>query len=520
MAGKPFATQWTVYGGEVSPGLHELLFFLELDPTAIGQGGALIMQRSRLTFDDLLRPLRYRTQVRGTGVALELDDKEVTVHLPDGSVQRVPRGGAEFVIEANLTGEQALMLAVAHAQGRLAGEARFTCFVVNSLLPTPYRTTPAPDLGPGWLRSSHEEELRLEDSGLLAELRMPTQAITIARLDPPPPLPDWHDAATPDSDRPRYVPPADRSFRLEEVTIPGAVTPIGGTLTLPAGSAPFPTVLFLAGSGAHDRNGIAGEIDLGTHEILDFLAEKGFAGLRYDTRGTGSTKIGADLLEQGLDSIIADARACLSYLRGRPEVDARRLVLIGHSQGGTVALVLAKEEGKHIDGMVLMASIGRPIDEVLIDQTRAHGEVLGLPAAVIDKQIEELEQYVELARSDKPWVEGEIPDHLFSGGRSRYWFRELLAIDALKLIAEIEAPVLIMQGDKDFQVSPEKDAVRLYQAAQAAHRQVTLRRFPDLDHLFKPAEGESTIVQYYDRTRRVDRRFLESLAAWLGGERG
>ncbi|MCC6994147.1 MAG: alpha/beta fold hydrolase [Deltaproteobacteria bacterium] len=520
--GKRFATQWSLYkgpAGEPGSGLHEFAFLLEIDPLAIGQGGSLVTQRSQLVCDDALRPLRYRSQTRGSAVSLEFKADSVEAILPDGSHHTVPLEGADVVLESNLIGLQALMLAQAHGAGRLGAEARFQVFLVNGMLPAPYRTTPAPDLeaaeGGTWLRSSHEEELRLDHDGCLVLSRLPTQAVEIRREQPAPPLPAWHDAEVLTLDRPTYAPPPGHTFELHDVELPGPITPLGGTVTLPRGTAPFPAVLFLGGSGSHDRNGISGEIDLGSHEIVDHLAERGLLGLRYDTRGAGKTLIGKDVLEQGLETVIADARAALAYLRSRPEVDRGRIFLIGHSQGGTVALALASAPDAGLAGVVLMAAVGRAIDEALIDQVVNHGRKLGLAQATVEAQVQQVRDYVDAACSGRPWVPGEIPDHLFAGARTRRWILEHMRHRSDQLVAKVSCPILVLQGGKDFQVSPEKDAERIVAAAEAAGRDVTYTLFPDLDHTFKRTEGNSTMVQYYDRSRHVDGGFLDVLGTWL-----
>jgi dienelactone hydrolase len=524
--GKFFCRQWTVYAGSsasTGPALHEFLFYLELDLAAIGQGGTPIHQRTRLICDDALKPVRYQSQARGTKLALSFEGDDVLVDMPDGSKQKVPSGGAQFIIESNMTGQQALMLALMHERGLLTGEANFNCFVVNGLLATPYSTRPAPDLKSDkgyWLRSSHEEQLLMSNNGVLLESISPAQAVTVRLVEPPPALPEWREKEQLKIDRPVYQKPADARFKLDDVAIPGPVTQLGATLTIPDGRGPFPAVLFLSGSGTHDRNGIAGEIDIGSHEVVDHLANRGFFGLRYDTRGAGSTKIGADAFEQGLESIIADARAALAYLRSRPEVDGKRLFLIGHSQGGNVALQLARENDD-LKGVVLMAAMGRNIEELLVDQTAQHSKNLGLSPEQIDAQVKRLHDFVALALSDRAWVPGEIPDHLYVGARNRKWIVEHMHSQATDLIGGVKCPILVAQGAEDFQVLPTRDAEKLVAAARAAGRNVSYLLLPGLDHLFKKVSGNKTkIEQYFDRTRHVDSEFLAKLDEWLVAQSG
>ena len=514
--GQPYATQWTVYRGLGPGGLHELEFFLEMDAKVFQLGTGLLRQRSVLLADDRFSPIRYESYSSAGRVVLDIGRETVEATLPDGSKHTVARGGAEGVVEANMSGQQALALALA-GPSLFTGETRLSIFILNQLVASPYRLTPADDLpgrdGARWLRSSFQEELLVRDDGLLLEGHIPAQGITGRLIEEPPPVPQWSAAELQTVDPIVYVPPDDAAFAALDLTIDGPVVPIGGTLTVPAGDGPFPAVLFLSGSGTHDRHGIAGEIDIGTHEVIDFLAENGFVGLRTDTRGAGTTRLGPDSLEFGLDAIIADSEAALDALRARPEVDATRVFLIGHSQGGQVALALAARHP--VAGVVLMAAIGRGIDEILEEQTRAQGERLGSSADQVAQQLDQLREYVDVVRSGRPFEADQVPDYLLAGVRNRTWFDGHLRYIGAELITRVPCPVMNGQGGQDFQVSPVKDAERLRDAAQAAGVDASFQLFPALDHLFKPVEGVSEMKQYFDRSRHVDPGFLAALRGWL-----
>ena len=511
---KPFATQWTSLADVTPDGLVELQTLVEIDTAVLGQGGSPYRQRTRLLCTTDFEPVRYEIESSGKSWSLDFEGDAIVVHPPGGDApQRLPRGGAEFLFGA--VGHQAIIVAVLGERGRL-DDATLTVFLPDPLMAVPYRLWRAPDLGEGhWLCSSHEEELLVDADGRLREVRLPKRGVRTVLLEPPPALPAWSREASIARAAVKYAPPADSHFQLLDVTIPGPVTPIGATLTVPRGTGPFPAVLFLSGSGAHDRHGIAGEIDIGTHEIVDFLAERGFAGLRYDTRGAGTTRFGRDALDFGLSALLDDAVACLEFLRNRPEVEPQRVALIGHSEGGLVALALAVRRGAAPKAIVLMASLGRTLDEVMFDQLESQGRVMGLSDAQIESQRKELRAFVDLARSDRPSEPGALPDHLLGLLRSRTWLREHLEHPATTLVAQLRCRLLVCHGEKDFQVSRERDAERLVAAARAASVDVDFMTFPDLDHLFKHADGESTMAQYYDARRHVSADFLARLHGWL-----
>lgn len=518
IADERYATQWTVYRGPREGDLHGIEFFLELDPVAMGLGGELVRQRSVLLCNGALDPVHYLSEAGGTRWEVRFESAEVTATLPDGSEQVVPRGEAQFIAADNVPGHKALIFAALACRKLLDQEVTVGLFLANQLAAVPYQMSPALDLAAEsgtWHRSSHLEEIHLDEHGLMIEGMVPTQGVRGWLERPGPPVPQWLDEAQPVTVPLRYHYRDNTRFRLEDVTIPGPVTPIGATLSIPEGPGPFPAVLFLSGSGTHDRHGIAGEIDMGTHEIMDFLAEQGLLGLRFDSRGAGTTKMGEDTLVRGLDSEIADARACLEFLRARPEAAGGAVFLLGHSQGGTVALVLAEQEGIALRGVVLMATMGRSIEDVITDQIVYMGKDIGLTDEQIEQQIQEVQEAVELVKADHPWNPDNIPHYLLAMFRSPTWLKQLLLYRTVELITRLQCPLLVCQGSKDFQVSAERDAELLVTAAQSAGGDCTYALFPNLDHLFKATAGESTMAQYFDQTRHVDPEFLQRVAAWL-----
>lgn len=523
LAGKRCATQWSLYRGVGEDGLHQIDFLAEIDPAASGGGGSLIRQRSHMWCTDTLDPVRYVTQTQGARLALAFAPDLIKLELPDGSAQTVARDGAEFVIDASLPGQAALVYAELAGRMSLQHTMRARLFLLPQLATVPCAIWPADDLrssSGSWHRNSYREEILLDARGFMREVRVPHLGGKSKVESPGPPPPDWPEDLTPAA-RPSYGPPKDAHFRVEDVTIAGPITPIGGTLTIPAGAGPFAGVLFLSGSGTHDRHGICGEIDLGTHEVMDSLAEHGFVGLRYDTRGAGTTQLGTDALDRGLASDIADARACLAALRERPEVAGRPLFLIGHSQGGMEALALANEEdvAARLAGVVLMAAPGRDIDATLADQVVTQGDVIGLTREQINRQLEDLKEATRLVRSGRPWQPGEIPDYLLALFRTPTWYREMLRYHTPTLIARLRCPVLVCQGGKDFQISPTRDAQALVAAARDAGVDCSYALFPELDHLFKRSAARSTLAEYY-QPRPVDRDFIARLQAWLSEHAG
>ena len=518
LAGREYSKQWTIYRGCNGSGFHELEFLLELDPAAMGAGGAVVKQRSRLTCDDALTPSSYVSEVYGARCTIRFEQEQAEIALPDGSLQTLPLAGAQFLATGDVPGLMALVLVLlARTEPGLDEGRSIRLFLGDQLNTVPLELTPAPDLGAGegvWYRTSHQSEILLDAQGVMRLARFPSKGVETALDLSGSPVPEWPNGLEPDTPRLRYIAPTRRDFELEDVIIPGPVTPIGATLSIPNGGGLFPGVLFVGGSGTHDRHGITPEVDIGTHEVMDRLADRGFLGLRYDTRGAGRTRMGSDALDRGLRSDIADAHACLNFLFEYPSVDRQRCFVIGHSQGGTIALALAADTPT-LSGVVLMAPMGRDIDQIAADQLESHGRVIGLSNEQIRTQIEDIRHATDLIKSGREWQPGEVPDYLLAMFRSRTWLAELLAFRPADLIAAVRCPVLLCQGGKDFQISAERDAEPILAAARKAGVDCTYAFFPDLDHLFKWTEGESTLATYFDRSRGVDGEFLNQLAQWL-----
>ncbi|MCA9701418.1 MAG: alpha/beta hydrolase [Myxococcales bacterium] len=314
--------------------------------------------------------------------------------------------------------------------------------------------------------------------------------------------------------RPRYQ--AGEDLELVPVTIPavGEQPALAGELVLPRRSeqeagGPLPAVLFLAGAGPQDRHGIVPDspVDMGSHEIEDALARAGFAVLRFDDRGVGDSELGDDPTP-GFDDLVDDGRRALAVLAGRPEVDPRRIIVIGHGEGALHASILAGERRRgpgKILGLVLLAAPGRNLRELIYDEIRASmvGEAEGRVRLVVQQA-----QRVH----DAALAGEELPA---SSEGARDWMVQAFAEDPLARLRAVKVPVLALQGGKDFQVSPERDfaAVQgVLEAKGAKGSKVVL--LEGLDHLFKPEGGVSTPGHYGDLGRRVDVGVIEEVCGW------
>ena len=323
---------------------------------------------------------------------------------------------------------------------------------------------------------------------------------------------DWASLLTLDakpSNQPT-IPPYDE----EEVRFESEGVTLAGTLTLPRGAGPWPAAVLITGSGAQDRNEDTpgpGGLKLGIFRaIADTLTRRGVAVLRYDDRGVGGS--GGNLATAGLSDLVADVRAAVHYLRGRPEIDPARIALIGHSEGGIIAPIVAAQDSG-LAGIVLMAGTATPLDSVLVEQAVAAAREAGGDSASLAESRELVERVSRAVREGEDIESLDLPPALEQLARSK-WLREHVEHDPLATIRQVRVPVLIVNGGQDVQVTPEH-ARRLAAAlSETGHPDFEVKIFPRLNHLFAVSRGEGT-AEYADPRARVDGEFLAYLADWL-----
>ena len=273
-----------------------------------------------------------------------------------------------------------------------------------------------------------------------------------------------------------------------EITFEGAGgVRLSGTLLLPEGAAPgrrVPAVVLVAGSGPTDRNGNQPPL-LWTgllKQLADVLADAGIASLRYDKRGQyRSGKLPADVKALGefvaWDHFVADVKAAYLALGSEPEVDPARLAIVGHSEGGLLAMqaAIALQEGPgRPAAVVLLATPGRPVDVVLREQLTAAFKRQGLADGAAASLLAANDRIIAAVRES-----GEVPRDVPAALAPLYppyigrFLQRLLDLDPADLAAKLHGPVLVVQGAKDLQVSAERDTPRLAAALRgrdAPHR--------------------------------------------------
>lgn len=318
--------------------------------------------------------------------------------------------------------------------------------------------------------------------------------------------------------------PAPAAAREVEVAVPspdGELAGLGGVLTLPAqGAGPWPTVLFLAGSGPQDRDETIGP-NKPLRDLARALAAQGVASLRYDKRphqlaqalraGGEERARARERLERFTlrDEYVLDAVAALRWLSSREEVGP--LVLAGHSLGGVAApdVVSALAGEPRLAGVALLATPGRPFLELLREQMLYQASLQGQDAAAAREGVAaQLAPLERIAAGEEPGVK------MVLGASVSYW-ADVLPRDPAAAVAALPLPVLLLQGGKDCQVTPaDFERLREARADRPGAPPTSARLFPELNHLFMPVDGPRSTGAEYALEGKVDPAVAEALATW------
>jgi alpha-beta hydrolase superfamily lysophospholipase len=239
--------------------------------------------------------------------------------------------------------------------------------------------------------------------------------------------------------------------------------------------------VLVPGTGPNDRDETVGAVKV-CKDLAEGLASRGILVVRYEkrTRQYSAKMAGLAKLTVG-EETADDAAAAAALLRKQPEVDPKRVYVLGHDLGAYVAPRIAEEDGK-LAGLVILAGNVRPLEDVIVDQA----EYLG----VKDKQLEGVKamqakvKKLEVGDEDGPAVMG-MPVY--------YWV-DLKGYNPAEKAKTLGLPMLILQGERDFQVNMKDFA--LWKAALGGSKGVVMKSFPSLNHLFVTGEGKSTTAEY------------------------
>ena len=302
-------------------------------------------------------------------------------------------------------------------------------------------------------------------------------------------------------------------YKEEGVSFTNAQYTFNGTLTLPENySKNTPVVLMVTGSGQQNR-----DEELFSHKpfavIADALARQGIASLRYDDRGWGDKSV--NFADFTTDDFRQDAAAAIPLLRKR----FNKVGILGHSEGGTIAMMLAAE-GK-ADLIVSLAGMAISGKETLIMQNRQAMSAIGLPKETVDSYCNSISKALDEIASGKKANEINIDDvpvalkpitiKALQQADTPY-IRHFLTVDVGKLLPKIKCPVLALNGTKDTQVDCDANTTRIEKGlANCKH---SIKKIDGVNHLFQHC-NTGIVTEYQQIEETIAPEVLQEVAKWI-----
>ena len=517
--------------------------YLLISQVVIRSGGTEIQIGQQYMLDRAFLPISYQIASEGAGVEqviwgqTRVEGFAMTVQV--GQMQQsatVPMGGGFAVIDNNFMSHLVLL----HA-GIRAGlfPTTFAAAIPQALLALPSSVgDPRPTriaVG-GGMRDVISYELQFGDfsmalyemDGRLVGMANPAQRVVAYDAGVLPegfePIASGEtEAATP------------LSGAEEEIVFESGGTRLAGTLAVPAepnGAA----VLFVHGSGPLDRNSDA--VDLATGDVVmelglfdrlaEELASQGVASLRYDKRGVGQSEGVLPLASR--ETLLGDAEAALSVLRGMSWIHPDRLFVIGHSEGSyLVAELAAVERDPALGGMVMLAGGASGLDEITLRQVETLLRAQGGTQQQVDLALEQEGIYldfvrnssgewsdytIESLRAELPFMSDEQIGALSGGVVGLSWLRQHYLADSEAILGLIRIPVLTINGDKDLQV-PVEESDRLHDIlSEAGVADLTSVKVEDLNHLMRNHPEEPNML-YRHLDSPIDPRIVDLVTQWI-----
>ncbi len=324
----------------------------------------------------------------------------------------------------------------------------------------------------------------------------------------------------------------DITFRNERANIK-----LSGTLTLPVKGGNFPVVVLITGSGPQNR-----DEELMGHKpflvVSDYLTRNGIAVLRYDDRGVAHSE--GDFKAATSEDFASDVEAAIAYLKTRKEINKKKIGLIGHSEGGIIAPMVAAKS-KDVKFIVLLAGTGLQGNQILLLQQELIGRASGISEIELQKSREINTDVFEIvikstntAALNKDITDyltqnfKESPDAQKTDGMSEAdavklqvdritspWMVYFIKYNPATALEKVKCPVLALNGEKDMQVPPKENLSAIKAAlAKGGNKNVTAIELPNLNHLFQECKTGSP-AEYAQIEQTFSPVALAEIAKWI-----
>ena len=333
-------------------------------------------------------------------------------------------------------------------------------------------------------------------------------------------------------------------YNIDEVEYDNAdkTVHLGATLTYPRGRGPFPVAILITGSGQQDRDEtIFGHKPFAV--IADHLTKNGFAVLRVDDRGTGKST--GEVMSATSEDFAKDVMTSIDYLRTRKEIDATKMGLIGHSEGGIIAPMVAVQK-KDIAFIILLAAPGEKVLDLMTEQNGAYLRSTGITdeasqqymllykniLTAVSNYNDSVSQKRAAAEKLNAWCSATNENVMKELGlyekedREKYlaamipalnspWFRYFINFDPAFYLQKLSCKVLALNGSKDIQVVSKSNLPGIEAALKKSKARIyEVKELPGLNHLFQPCE-KCTVNEYSELEETFSPEALKVIADWL-----
>ena len=326
------------------------------------------------------------------------------------------------------------------------------------------------------------------------------------------------------------------SYKSEEVTVRNEQDGINlaGTLTLPEKGNKFPAVVLVTGSGAQNRD----EEIMGHKPFLviaDYLTRNGIAVLRCDDRGTAASQ--GNHATATNEDFARDTEAAIHYLRGRKEINTKKIGIIGHSAGGTIAFIVAANDPS-VAFIVSLAGAAIKGDSLMLRQVELISKSQGMPDALwqgtkpslrnryailqqADKTTDELQKelYADVTKtmSSEQLKDLNTVQQISAQIRSMTspWYLHFMRYDPANALKNVKCPVLALNGEKDIQVDATMNLTAIQQRiSENGNKNVTVKAYPNLNHLLQTCE-KGTLAEYGQLEETISPEVLKDMTEWI-----
>jgi pimeloyl-ACP methyl ester carboxylesterase len=312
-----------------------------------------------------------------------------------------------------------------------------------------------------------------------------------------------------------------------EVSYENKLGKLAGTLTIPKGSGPFPAAILITGSGPENR-----DEEIFGHKpfliIADYLSRRGIAVLRLDDRGVGGSA--GNSTRETIGEMADDVLSGVDFLKGRKEINARKIGVIGHSEGGIVG-PLAASRSSDIAFVVMLAGTGVTGEQVMYLQAELIAKASGATDADVARNRVLQEALFKVARTDQdettaletfradwqkahgaapaPVLESQLKSVLAPEIRSFAFY------DPAESLRKLKVPVLALNGSRDVQVPPSQNLPAIAAALKAGgNPDFETVELPGLNHLFQTCQ-KCTVAEYGTLEETFSPKALDVLGEWL-----